>query len=73
MGILRLSAPYSTQSKDIWPPSESIQEGKINTEGKLVALYYRQMIGVKDRITIKLVTVASTMYFLSSAGYIFLI
>lgn len=48
MGILRLSALYITQSKDVWPPSESIQEGKIITEEKLVALYYRQMKGVKD-------------------------
>lgn len=55
MGILRLSAPHSTQSEDVWPPSESIPEGKINyTGGGKVALYYgwwredRQMGSVKE-------------------------
>ena len=30
MGILWLSAPHSTQSQDVWPPSESIPAGKMN-------------------------------------------
>lgn len=63
----------STQSRDVWPPSESIQEGKINTEEKLFALYYRQMRGIKDSITIKLLTEGSAVCFLCSAGCIFLI
>lgn len=49
MGILWLSAPHSTQSQDVWPPSESIPAGKMNyaeeKNKKIVGPYYRGMKG----------------------------
>ena len=53
MGILWLSAPHSTQSQDVWPPSESIPAGKMNyaekekkkKKKKIVGPYYGGMKG----------------------------
>lgn len=68
MGILRLSAPHSTQSEDVWPPSESIPEGKINYTGggeSSVILWVMkggQTDGECKRNTIELVIVVNNVF-----------
>lgn len=49
MGILWLSAPHSTQSQDVWPPSERIPAGKMNySERKSRAILLGMKWGQRD-------------------------